>query len=422
MGIRSWIKKSWEADSNIEEVQESVMMSWPSTTIIFIGMWFSMWAVTVGFTVGSMMPPVQAMLACLIGFSFTALYNALVGIPGQKEGLPTVSLIEKYAGKPVSVFFSISTVIIYTWAMGMQADIAGITIGNAVGAQSHNLISGFVAIIMVFTGIIGIAAIKKLSTFVVPLFLGVTILAAALSLSIHGGLGAVFSADIEATMSFGAAVSLATGAWISFATMSPDVTRFVKSPKDVIISSMLSMLIGCILPLIGVILAVTTKVSDIGLTFKEVGLDWIGVLAVFFAAWTTNDNNSYCGGIALSKLINVDRRKATIIIAVGGVILAYLGSGATNVIGASLGWLVSAAGPVGGIIISHYYFLSNHGKKETIVSNWVGIVAFVSGFLLSLLGEGGVWGKIPVPGFILGIVGAALIFWIFSKIDQGQKR
>lgn len=419
MSLIEAIKKTMSVDTDIND-NSGEKMNWRSSTMVFIGMWFSMWAVTVGFTLGQVMSPIRAILACVVGFLCTGIYQALVGVIGCKEGKATVSLLEKFGGKAITVIFAISTVIIYCWSVGMQADIAGQALGSALGLAKHSWCSVLVCAIMGVSAFLGIKAISKLSNITVPIFLILTIIGAIIAVRQFGGLQGALNVNIENTMSFGAAVTSAAGAWISFATMGPDVCRHIKTPKDVVISSVLSMVIGVILPVIGVILAITTKVSDMGLTFTAIGMPWIGFLCVFFAAWTTNDNNGYCGGIALAKLTKISRPKATLIVLVVGIILAGLGSGASNVISASLGWLSSMASPVGGLLIGYYYIVAKNGKQEVSLRPWVGLITVLGGFLLALLGEGAILACIPVPSFILGIASGAVLEVIFANIDMAM--
>ena len=323
-------------DNDINVVNKKDRMSWGNATIVFIGMWFSMWAVTIGFTMGRAMPFGQAVAACLIGFGVTAVYMILVGTVGCKESLPTVVLIDRFSGKGLSILFSITTFIVYVWGVGMQADIAGQALGAALGLSKWGALSALLAAVMATSSLVGIKGIQKVSKFVVPIFLTFTFIAAVIAIHKYGGMSAVMATETVPTMNFAAAVTAAAGAWISFATMAPDVTRHIKSPRDVAIASILSFTIGAILPIIGVCLAVVTDVTDMGQVFAAIGFPWIGVIATFFAAWTTNDNNGYTGGIALSRLTGLPRGKATLIVSGLGIILAFLGSGASNVISALL--------------------------------------------------------------------------------------
>jgi len=420
MSIIDGLKKLSQEDSDVLRAPtlEQNQLTWPALSIMFIGMWFSMWAVVIGFTIGTMLPAGQAIVACFLGFLSTGIYMFLVGAIGAKTKLSTAYIVERGAGKIGAGFFALSVVIIYSWAVGMQADVAGRTLANAVGAQNPSIFSGILAIIMVSTGIIGIKAIKKLSWIAVPVFLITMIVIALIGISKSGGIAAALSNTVEAKISFGLAFTMATGAWISFATMAPDVTRFAKTPKNVLISSLLSFVIGSVLPIIGVFLATTMRTAEIGEVFKLFGLQWLGFIVVFAAAWTTNDNNTYCGGLALAKLTKMDRRIATMIIALVGVVLAFLGAGATDIIGKSLGWLVSVAGPAGGIMIGEYYLLSKYGTKKVKTSGIPGFIALLCATILSLLSEGGLKPIILVPNFIVGIISGMVLLYVFVKIEQ----
>lgn len=418
----SKLKELFKSDHDISKpVDEEEKMGWKDLFIICLGMWFSMWAVVIGFTIGTMLPPMKAIVACFLGFLATGIYFSIVGGVGADIGKPTTVILERGAGKYGSLLFAISVVIVYCWSFGMQADVAGRGLAAALGSKSISIYSGILAIIMSISGIIGIKGIQKVSWVAVPLFLLVTFIAGIKAISMHGGVAAALSIDFEPSTSFWSAFSLATGSWISFSTMAPDITRFAKRPKDVYISGVISFIIGSLLPIMGVLLAATLKTEDMGQVFKAVGIPWLGAIAIIAAAWTTNDNNVYTGGLALSKLTNWSRPAATAIVALAGIVMAFMGAGAADIIGKSLGWLVSATGPAGGIMIAEYYFVSNRGELETGTSGIPGTIALIVGLLLSLLSLGGVRPVIPLPGFLVGVLSGMILTTLGIKIEMSLK-
>lgn len=413
--IQDFIKSDYDISKPVDEKEK---MGWQDLFIICLGMWFSMWAVVIGFTIGTMLPPAQAIAACFLGFLATGIYFSIIGGVGAATGKPTTVILERGAGRYGSILFAISVVIVYCWAFGMQADVAGRSVAAALDSKSISLYSGLLAIIMSISGIIGIKGIQRVSWIAVPLFLLVTFYAGLKAVSMYGGLAEALSISFEPTTSFWSAFSMATGSWISFSTMAPDVTRFAKRPKDVYIAGIISFIVGSLLPIMGVLLAATLRTEDMGQVFKEVGIPWLGVIAVFAAAWTTNDNNVYTGGLGLTKLTNWSRPVATALVAFVGIIMAFMGAGATDVIGKSLGWLVSASGPVGGIIIAEYYIVSNMDPAGTKTSGIPGTIALLVGLVLSLLSLGGVWQIIPLPGFVVGVLSGLILTTIGMNIEK----
>lgn len=423
MNIIQRLKRLSEADKDVmTSVSEEHRMTWPHLTITFTGIWFSMWSLVMGFSIGTVLPPMTAISAVLVGFIITGVYGCLTGVIGVKTGLPTPGILERGAGRIGTIVFSIASVVVFCWAFGMQADIAGRTLASATGSKSISLISALLALLMLSTALIGIHGIRRLSWSVVPLFFAIVIVAVFRAVGQYGGISVALQAPIEPQISFWSAVSVAVGAWIGFATYMPDITRFAKNPQDVIKSTMLSFLIGACMPVMGILLAVTVQVEEIGYTFAMLGMAWLGVVATLAAAWTTNDNNSYSGGIVLASLLKIDRRIATVIVGCVGVIWAYFGGGATPVVLKALNLLPSIWGPGGAVMICEYYILSKYGEYDGLSTSGVpGAIAMVAGAIISQFGAGGLWDRIALPAFFLGQLITMVIFYAAIKIEESLK-
>ena len=68
----SKLKELFKSDHDISKpVDEEEKMGWKDLFIICLGMWFSMWAVVIGFTIGTMLPPMKAIVVCFLGFLAT---------------------------------------------------------------------------------------------------------------------------------------------------------------------------------------------------------------------------------------------------------------------------------------------------------------------------------------------------------------
>lgn len=421
MGILEKLKKMAEVDTDVTtSVSKEDRMTWPHLTVTFTGIWFSMWSLVMGFSLGTVLPPKTAVGAILIGFFITGLYGSLTGVIGVRTGLPTPGILERGAGRLGTIVFSIASVLTFCWAFGMQADIAGRTLASAIGTESIGILSALLALVMLSTAFLGIHGLRQLSWAVVPLFFIIVLVAVLIAISRFGGLVAAFQVQVEPQTSFWGAVSVAVGAWIGFATYMPDVTRFAKNSRDVVLSTFVSFLVGACMPIMGVLLAVTVNVEEIGYTFAILGIAWLGVIATLAAAWTTNDNNSYSGGIVLANMLKIDRRVATLVVGFIGVVWAYFGGGATPVVLKALGLLPSIWGPGGAVLICEYYILSRNGKQQGVssTSGIPGAVAMVLGAIISQFGAGGLWEVSQFPAFFLGLLITMVIFYVGVKIEE----
>ena len=83
----------------------------------------------------------------------------------------------------------------------------------------------------------------------------------------------------------------------------------------------------------------------------------------------------------------------------------------------------ASACPAGAIIVCHYYVFCKYGKQDVKIRSWVGVVAFLGGLMLALMGGGQifeVWANIPA--FVSGFVGSFVIYYICGKADLAMTK
>lgn len=367
----------------------SERQSWVSFLMIFIGMWTSLAAIGVGVDLGTSLTPWKASLAIFIGYIICLIFGAFVGEIGRREGLSIAVLCERpfsNYGKlvPAFVIFMVAGIFI-----GVQADVVtrigmsiiGIPLSEGFDI-TRGIISASLCALMMFTSYKGIKYIKILSWISIPFF--VIILGIGLILAIQGypgGLGSILTLEANET-SFTAVMFIGVSLYAGFSAEMPDIARFVKTRSGLIKALVIGYIVSAFIPFWGIIMGASLGSGEYWIIFSQLGLAFgiFAAIGLFLAQWTTNDNNAFSSGLALSTIFTtlhlryksvprLTRKQATLVPAILGTFLAFLGSGSLNGLYAFVGALGSWVVPIAGILIAHYYIIERKGKKNW--DNWI---------------------------------------------------
>jgi cytosine permease len=403
------------ADQDVyEPIDESQRVNWPTMLMIFVGMWVSMYSVNIGMAVGQSMALIPAITATILGYAIAGVFAAAIGLIGQNTGLSSYVLAKgplNWTGQMIISFVMFLTIGV--GSVGLQADTVGRAIGETIPSIGYSpVLSGVVCAIMMISAILGVKYMGKVSWVTMPFFFVLSIVATLMAVSQSGGWGPLLAVEND-TMSFGRAIFLNAGAWAGFVMLMPDVSRFLKSKKEVLTVIPTAFVIGSVPPVCGVILGAATGTS-LDQVFVQIGIGLIGLLAVIGIGWTTNDNNAYTAGLALTTALypfkRMERKKVTTIVAVIGVIGAMTGIG-------NLGFITWIAGFHGsfnmsfvGVLIAHYLVVSKDKFIQT-----KGIAGITSWLVSGLLTY---FNLLPLPFLTAAFVGFGLYLVLYYGVEK----
>ncbi len=424
LGMNENAKDTAYMDDDVyKKVAESAKQHWISFLMLFLGMWTSLGAIGVGVDVGTKLTPWKASLAFFLGYVICMIFGYLVGEIGRREGLATPVLCDRPFSKygkivPVFIVFLIAGAFI-----GVQADAIA-RIGMSILGISFNegfdlkrgLVAAALCSLMMFTSYRGISQMKLISWISVPIFSAVLILSFIFSVNKYpGGLPAIMTIQND-EVSFTSVMFLGVALYAGFSAFMPDVSRFISSRSGLIKAMVIGYIASTFIPIWGVVVGAAeggsywTVFSQFGVAFSI-----FAVIGLFLAQWTTNDVNAFSSGLALSTIFTtlheknkriprLTRKQGTLVPAIIGVVLAFVGSGAIGAIlgfvGALGAWLV----PMAGVLIGHYYVIEKGGKKvET-----KGLAGLISAVSIGLLTQ---FGLLPMAA-ITSIVGSILLYII----------
>lgn len=413
-------------DENVyNRIPQEETYSWLSFLMVFIGMWTSIVAISAGIDMGQALTPWRAATGIFLGYMIAMIIGLFVGLIGLRERVPTGTLLERPFGITGSILPLIILYLTGAVFIGVQADavvriilsVISVSIEPVLGPITNRaIVSVLLTSLMMFTAYRGFEYIKQISWISMPLYMLAIFAATALTVTtFSGGIGEILTKQIQEN-TFEGAVFLGLSLYAGFSAMLADVSRFVKNRRQLYLALGIGYPLSSLIPISGVIMG-GARGAPYWQLFSSFGIVFgiFAAIAFFMAQWTTNDNNAFTAGLALSNISGVlnkktdgsvpylPRSKSTIIPIVMGIILAGLGSGATQPLLAAVGAMGSWLPPMAGILVGHYHIVERY-KGDAVRTHGL------SG-LITLVGIGGATQLQVIPWAALtGFIGAIVLY------------
>ena len=321
-----------------------------------------------------------------------------MSILSADRGLPAVVAISSSFGKAgASKLVSLIIAFCYTCWFGFQAVVCGeafASILQGIGVPIPSMLSTIIwGMIMCITAVYGYSWIEKLNVIAVPALILILVYAMIVVFGDPESIVKITNHTPTTQMSMIAAVGTSIGGFASGAVLSGDVTRYCKSRKDVVISSIVGVIpVGVGTMLVGSILAIHSgavgmDTGSIVTMLSSVGSPILGMLVLVLATWTTNVCNAYSAGFALLSLTGAhDNKRAWFTLGAGiiGTLLAVIGI--TNYFNSFLNILAVFIPPIVGVVAVDYFVIKKGNPAawaEKPGFNWAGVIAWIVGFVVS---------------------------------------
>jgi cytosine permease len=356
-------------------------------------------------------------LVIIAGNLILSIYISLLAYISAKTSLST-DLMARYSfGKYGSYFVSSILGITQVGWFGVSLVMLANPLTRLWDIPEWPIII-FSGLLMIGSAYYGVKALALLSFVAVPAIAVLGIYSSYLSISSVGGLDNIINVTEINSMGISTAVGLVVGTFVAGGTVTPDFTRFSKSPKIAIISTMVAFFLGTIIMFsFGAIGALSTGNSDIAEVLITQGLILPGVLVLALNIWTTNDNTIYAASLALSNITGI--RKNILVLVNGGIATACSVILYNNFI--FMLTLLSVIIPALGAVIIADYFLVNRRKYavkdfENTVFKKCNLVAFISICL------GLTCGILPGIASINVILGTIVVYFVLSFSISNYKK
>jgi cytosine permease len=246
----------------------------------------------------------------------------------------------------------------------------------------------------------------------VPALVLVGLLSMGIAVVDTGGVGGLLSQVGGGEMAFGAAVTIVVGTFISGGTQAPNWARFAANKRVAFWAGLVAFLVGngflFLSGAVGGAVYDVTPAGDLYAVLTAQGLAFVGLVALVFNIWTTNDNAAYAFGVAGSEAFDFDRKRPFILAGGAvGIALALVG-----VDGLLLPWLATLGQyipPLGGVIIADFLLVWGLDRiprmDDVSFANvrWVAVLAYVGGCAVAVLTAGSVIPGVAAPQFLPGI-------------------
>lgn len=416
-------------DYAIEPVPQSKTKSWFDIGLVLMGGVIAIPVLLVGFVLGNALTFSEVVIAAILGAAIFGLIAIPASLVGAKTRISTYMLSQvvfgKNSGKLIAIIIGVT---LFGW-FGINLSVFAISLQEILShlfSSTPNLLTLTIlsGVLMISTAIFGFKGLHKLSIIAVPLLLILLFASTYVALT-SGNIADMFQHSGEITL--GTAISLVVGSMIVGAVITPDFTRYAKTGTHGMGAAIFGWVL--MLPLLLILSALASAATGTA-EFTEVmyglGLALPAFIILFFASWTTNDNNLYNASLGLTVIFRkYNKWQITLVAGIIGVILAALG-----ILNQFIPWLLFLGvliPPIASIYIADYLFNFKHYRdndnwtSEATFRVWpilVWIVAAVFGYLTTPMQSSGLglfsFTTIPaldsmIIAFVLYLIGIKLL-------------
>ena len=349
--------------------------------------------------------------ALLLGGLILAAYTGALGWIGAESGLSLDMLAHRSFGKKGS--WLPSAMISFTqigwfgvglamFAIPVAKELLGLDVTPDHMPWQGYLLVAIAGILMTGSAYYGIKSLTIISYIAVPAvaILGTVAMVMAVN---KGDLGLIEQFN-QGTKGLGviAGAGLVVGSFVSGGTATPNFTRFAKSAKVGLWTTVVAFFLGnSLMFCFGAISSIYVGGNDIFEVMLNLNLFYLAVLVLGLNIWTTNDNALYTGGLGLSNIFGLSKQARVLISGVIGTIAAvwlyWNFCGWLNVLNCTL--------PPVGIILILSYFMDRKayldGTVEIKTVNWFSVAGVVLGAVVANLVH---WGGPAINGMAVAAV------------------
>ena len=416
-------KNKFDVDYTTRPVDRAGRKSTLSMFMIMLGFTFFSASMWVGQNLAAGLDWWGFIWAMLLGGLILAAYTGALGWIGAESGLSLDMLARRSFGTKGS--WLPSAMISFTqigwfgvglamFAIPVAKQLMGLEVTPDSMPWQGYLLVVIAGILMTASAYFGIKSLTIISYIAVP---AVAILGTvAMIMAVKRGDVGLIEQFSRGTKDLGiiAGAGLVVGSFVSGGTATPNFTRFAKSGKAGLITTVIAFFIGnSLMFLFGAVSSIYAGGNDIFDVMLNLNLFYIAVLVLGLNIWTTNDNALYTGGLGLSNIFGLSKKTMVLISGVIGTIAAvwlyWNFCGWLNVLNCTLP-------PVGIILIISYFtnrkaYLEDSVPEKTV--NWWAVAGVVLGAVVANLVK---WGFPAINGMAV-----AAVCYLVGKLVSGKR-
>lgn len=361
--------------------------------------------------------------ALLLGGLILAAYTGSLGFIGAESGLSLDMLARRSFG--IKGSWLPSAMISFTqigwfgvglamFAIPVAKELMGLDVTPDHMPWQGYVLVAIAGVLMTASAYYGIKSLTIISYIAVP---AVAILGTvAMIMAVRRGDMGLIEQFAQGTKDLGiiAGAGLVVGSFVSGGTATPNFTRFAKSGRVGLWTTVVAFFIGnSLMFLFGAVSSIYVGGNDIFEVMLNLNLFYLAVLVLGLNIWTTNDNALYSAGLGLSNIAGLTKKKMVIFSGILGTVAAvwlyWNFCGWLNVLNCTLP-------PVGIILILHYFMNRKAYADGTVAEktvDWWAVAGVVLGAVVANLVK---WGFPAINGMVI----AAICFLIGQKVASRQ--
>lgn len=415
-------------DTAVRPTTQGSRKGWVFLASVLIGITICVPVFVMGTQIAHQISLTSFVIGAFLGGVLASLIAVATGMIGIKTGLPTAMLAKMTFGTWGYVIANLALLLGGVGWFGIQTSVFSQSFiqlsqsvwGVSLDTTSVTIISG---LLMSTTAIIGFRGLGKLSYIAVPLLLVMLFLPLYVLFS-NGALANVPLAPQTATLTIGALVAMVAGAY-SFSTTMPDITRYLRTTKDLVIGAFLNFaLVYPLLLILTGVMALAAGQNDIMAIMLSLGFGGMAIAVLFLATWTTNDTNVYVGALSVQTFLpQFARWKIAAAVGVMGTIFALAG-----IFDHFMSWLILSGNlyaPMAGVYVMHYWLSPKDFQTEAKIPTFRPrpLCAWVIGVMVGLCTTPpaamgfGLLTLSTVP-MVDGLIAAALVQYVLFRIKR----
>lgn len=384
--------------------------------VIMLGFSFfsaSMWA---GGRLGTALTAPMFLLSVLIGNLLLGLYTGSLAYVAAKTGLSTHLLAHYSFGQKGSYLPSFLLGFTQVGWFGVGVAMFAIPVQKVLPEVPLWVLIWASGLLMTATAWFGIKALTILSAIAVPAIAILGSVSVNKAFTDFGGLSAWFDVLPTESMSFTTAIGICIASFISGGSLTPDFTRFAKTPKISVSTTVLAFFIGnSLMFFFGAVGAAFYQQSDISDVMLKQGMIVWAIIVLGLNIWTTNDNAIYGSGLGFANITKMPKKVFVLINGVIGTGLSYF---LYNNFVEWLNFLNILIPSVGGVLIADFFLVHkrqylNMDEHKFCSIRWSAIIAWGLGAIASF--------TLPGIASLNSVLVSMFSYWILSKFIKAKE-
>ena len=348
--------------------------------VVMLGFTFFSASMYAGANLGNGLTASRFLLAILSGNLLLGVYTGLLAYIAAHTGLSTHLLAQRAFGQRGAILPSVLLGVTQVGWFGVGVAMFALPVAQLFPHFPRLLLILVSGACMSLTAYYGIKSLTILSLIAVPAIALLGCGSMAKAFHDFGGLSAWFAMDPAHPITLASAIGICVGSFISGGTLTPDFTRYSRTPAISVSATVIAFLIGnSLMFLFGAVASAFYQTNDISFALMKQGMIVIAILVLGLNIWTTNDNALYAASLGFATLTRRTKREFVLINGFLGTVFALV---AYNYFVPWLSLLNLMLPSIGAILILDHFIIRRRNPEAAGEPGirWAAIAAWACGF------------------------------------------